>query len=125
AGGIGGISFDDIGRITTIDPVTGAATYQYTHPVFHHQFFDPGEVGSRPFSHAFLQSFGGTTAPASPTPPQDRAGDLFFSGGADQISFPDVDNGVFGTEGVAVAAIDVSLRSRPAAVIFYFADSVA
>src|SRR5438105_12508902 len=61
SGRLPGNSFDDIGRVTTIDPATGAVSYQMTHPVFHHQFTVPG--------HASLLGFGGTTAPAAP---QDR-----------------------------------------------------
>jgi hypothetical protein len=106
-GQLQGSSFDDIGRVTTIDAVTGAASYQLTHPVFHHQFVQASSV--------FLQSSTAPIGTTVPTAPQDLAGDLFFSHGTDTITFPDINNA---TEGVAFAAIDVQRDSTPVAVDF-------
>jgi hypothetical protein len=103
-----GSAFDDIGRITLVDPTTGAVSYQQTHPVFHHLFTGTVSV--------FLQNFGhgiGTTVPT--TAPGDVAGDLFFNSGDDTITFPDVNSA---TEGVALAALDIHRDDPPFAVDF-------
>jgi hypothetical protein len=101
-GYLGANSFDDIGRIPQVDPF-GNTTYHLT-PVFHHKF-DWIDFG-------ILQSGRGTTVP---TAPQDVAGDLYFVGGSDTITFPDVNNA---TEGVQFAAIDVLAFSIPVTVDF-------
>jgi hypothetical protein len=102
-----GSSFDDIGRITTVDPVTGNVTYQATHPVFHHEV-----AGSRDIS---LRQGGSTV----PTAPQDSANFFRFIKGTDTITFPDVNPH---TEGVAFAALDVSRNDPPAVVSFFGAN---
>jgi hypothetical protein len=100
---VAGTSADDIGRITTLDPVTGQQTFQLTHPVFHHEF---GNTSS-----AELDA-GGTTVP---TAPQDSAACLRLFNGGDRITFPDVHPN---TEGVIFAALDVSLRDPSFVIVF-------
>ncbi|OAI54193.1 hypothetical protein AYO44_15340 [Planctomycetaceae bacterium SCGC AG-212-F19] len=104
-GVLDGADYDDIGRITMVDPVTGNVTFQATHPVFHHVL--NGSI-------AESLSPGGTTLP---TAPQDVANALFISAapGTDSITFPDVNNA---TEGVVLAAIDVKEDNTPIEVDF-------
>jgi hypothetical protein len=100
------LSFDDIGRITSTDPVTGQITSRQTHAVFHH------EISS---GHRVVQAYfdsGGTTTPILPT---DSARDLFLLNAQDDITFPDVDPR---TEGVALAAIDVQ-RTFPSTIVLF------
>jgi hypothetical protein len=100
-------SFDDIGRITTVDPVTGNTSYQATHPVFHHEL--SSWAAPAPDVAAELAPGGSTV----PTAPQDSAAYLHIYSGFDVITFPDVNSS---SEAVTSVSLEVS-RAFPGSVI--------